>query len=348
MRKPLSRLLFQGGKLLGRLAIAEVLAAIVLLCACALTQEDFLPALTTFIAGPLEDAYEIGEILRESLPLMFTGVAVSLMVRCGQFNMFVEGAFYGGAFVAAVLAPMLGEMPFLTPFIAIVAAAAAMALLGTGPALMKSRLGVNEFVSSLMLNYIVYWLVMYLLHGAAGDPDYVNATLYLEDGMRLPFLAEDMELSLGLVLGLVTAAACGIVLFKTKWGYALKTTGNNPLFARYVGIREGKYIAGSQIAGAGIAGMGGAIFLLSHFYRFQWTSLPNYGFDGFVIAIIASNNPLMVPLAALFLGYLRVGALQVSRMGSIPNEVIYVIQALIIILFGARFLMRQKGGKHHA
>ena len=91
-------------------------------------------------------------------------------------------------------------------------------------------------------------------------------------------------------------------------------------------------------------------FLLGNYYRFQWASLPNYGFDGFVIASIAGNNPYAVPLAALFLGYLRVGALQVSRLGDIPNEVIYVIQAIIIILFGAQFVLsrRKKGGRKHA
>lgn len=335
--------------LLIRLALALAVAAIVLAGACILMEGSLEDIMTAFFLGPLEDEYAIAEILREMVPLIFTGVAVSLMVRCGQFNMFVEGAFFGGAFLAGVLAPMLGEHFLVTPIIAILSAAVAMGAVGYIPAKMKSSLGVNEFVSSLMLNYIVYWVVMYLIHGVAADPDYPNATLYLEDLMRLPLLQEDIELSSNLIIALLAALGCGVFLFKTKWGYALRMTGDNPTFAVYSGINAKKYVASSQVIGSALAGMGGASFLLGNYYRFQWASLPNYGFDGFVIASIAGNNPYAVPPAALFLGYLRVGALQVSRLGDIPNEVIYVIQAIIIILFGAQFILsrrRKEGGKH--
>jgi len=338
------------GTLLLRLALAVAVAAIVLAGACILMEGDLAEVMTAFFLGPVEDEYAIAEILREMVPLIFTGVAVSLMVRCGQFNMFVEGAFFGGAFIAGVLAPVLGEHFLVTPILAIIAAAVTMGAVGYIPAKMKSSLGVNEFVSSLMLNYIVYWVVMYLIHGVAADPDYPNATMYLEDLMRLPFLNEDTELSSNLIIAIVTAVASGLFLFKSKWGYALRMTGDNASFAVYSGIRAKRYVTASQVIGASLAGMGGASFLLGNYYRFQWASLPNYGFDGFVIASIAGNNPYAVPLAALFLGYLRVGALQVSRLGDIPNEVIYVIQAIIIILFGAQFVLsrKKKGGKKHA
>ncbi len=337
--------------LLIRLALAVAVAAIVLAGACVMMEGDMQEVMTAFFLGPIEDEYAIAEILREMVPLIFTGVAVSLMVRCGQFNMFVEGAFFGGAFLAGVIAPRLGEHFLLTPILAILAAAVAMGAVGYIPAKMKSSLGVNEFVSSLMLNYIVYWIVMYLIHGVAADPDYPNATMYLEDLMRLPLLNEDTEVSSNLILALLGARGSGLFLFKPKWGYARRMTGDNPSFAVYSGIKAKRYVTSSMVIGSGLAGMGGAAFLLGNYYRFQWASLPNYGFDGFVIASIAGNNPYAVPLAALFLGYLRVGALQVSRLGDIPNEVIYVIQAIIIILFGAQFVLsrnKKKGGKKHA
>ena len=330
------------GQIVLRLMLSLAIAFVVLIGACLLTDSDISSAVSAFFLGPLEDEYAIAEIFREIVPLIFTGAAVSIMVRCGQFNMFVEGAFFGGAFLAGVLAPMLGEMPVLTPLICILASILAMSLCGAVPAVMKARLGVNEFVSSLMLNYIVYWIILYLLHGVASDPDYANATRYLEDGMRLPFLNEDTELSSNLLIALAAALLSGIFLFFTKWGYAIRTTGDNERFAAYAGIDVKKCVISSQLIGAGLAGAGGASFLLGNYYRFSWTSLPNYGFDGFVIAIIAGNNPFAVPLSALFLGYLRVGALQASRTGSVPNEVIYVIQALIIILFGAQLILKKR------
>ena len=245
--------------LLVRLMLAVAVAAIVLAGACILMEGDMAEIMTAVFLGPLEDEYAIAEILREMVPLIFTGVAVSLMVRCGQFNMFVEGAFFGGAFLAGVLAPILGEHFIITPVIAILAAAVAMGLIGYVPAKMKSSLGVNEFVSSLMLNYIVYWVVMYLIHGVAADQDYPNATLYLEDAMRLPFLNEDIELSSNLVIALVVAVLSGLFLFKTKWGYALRMTGDNPTFAVYSGIKAQSYVTSSQVIGSALAGMGGAV-----------------------------------------------------------------------------------------
>lgn len=324
-------------KLLASLAIA----AAVLTAACLLLGYDIGETLNAFFLSPLQSGYELSEIAREMVPLIFTGAAVSLMVRCGQFNMFVEGAFFAGAFVAGVLAPMLPEGVPLIPLICMVAAAAIAGMIGFVPAKMKASLGVNEFVSSLMLNYIVFWACIYLLHGVCGDPEYVNATRYLEDYMKLPFLSEGVELSSNILIALLAAVLSGLFLFRTKWGYEMRMTGDNPRFAAFSGINTSRSVVSSQVIGASLAGVGGAAFLLGNYYRFTWTTLPNYGFDGFVIATLAGNDPRMVPFAALFIAYLRVGALQTSRMGAMPNEVIYVIQALIIILFGARFVLKR-------
>ena len=118
-------------------------------------------------------------------------------------------------------------------------------------------------------------------------------------------------------------------------------TGDNPNFAQYVGIRTKSAVVYSQVIGAGVAGFGGAAFFLGNYYRFDWEALPQYGFDGFVIAIMANNNPFVVPLASFFLAYLRVGALNMARIGDVPNDVIYIIQAIIIILFGATALLKR-------
>ncbi|MBQ0009646.1 MAG: ABC transporter permease [Ruminococcus sp.] len=325
-----------------------------LLCAVvviALASRDDPGAVKVFLTAPFEDGYTVSRILTESIPLMFTGSAVCLMSRAGQFNMFVEGGFFVGAFVSAVLAPELctGTSSFLVPVLCILAGTVAAAALGYIPAKLKSGLGIDEFVSSLMMNYIVLWVVLYLLNNVWGDPEVTNATKYLEDFAKLPFLSRDNELSSGFIMAVAVAVLCALFLFKTKWGYEIRLTGNNREFASYSGIRTDRVVVYSQLIGSGLAGFGGGVYLLGNYYRFTWKTLPNYGFDGFVIAIMARNSPILVPFASLFLAYLRVGAQQMSLYTNVQHEVIYIIQGIIIILFGAKFLMdmsvKKKRGK---
>lgn len=297
-----------------------------------------------FLTSPFEDRYTLSRVLTESIPLMFTGVAVSIMSRAGQFNMFVEGGFFVGAFVAAVLAPELASegSSFLVPLFCILCGTLAAVLIGYIPAKLKAALGVDEFVSSLMLNYVVLWVVLYFVNNVCGDPDNTNVTKYLEDYAKLPFLNQDNELSVGILFAVLAAVLGALFLYKTKWGYAIRMTGDNPQFASYVGIGTGSVVVYSQLIGAGLSGFGGGVYLLGNYYRFSWRALPNYGFDGFVIAIMARNNPALVPLASLFLAYLRVGAQQMSLYTDVQNEIIYIIQGVIIILFGAKFLWDMK------
>lgn len=313
----------------------------------AIASHEPAEAIRVFLTEPFADSYNLSRILTEAIPLMFTGAAVCLMSRAGQFNMFVEGGFFLGAFVSAVLAPEFcreGASP-LIPFACILLGTLAAVILGYVPAKLKSSLGVDEFVSSLMLNYIVLWVVLYLVNHVVGDPDNTNVTKYLEDYAKLPFLNQDDELSSGFLLALAAAVLSGIFLFRTRWGYALCMTGDNRGFADYAGIRTDRVVVYSQLIGAGLAGFGGGTYMLGNYYRFAWKSLPNYGFDGFVIAIMAKNNPFLVPFAALFLAYLRVGAQQMALYTDVQNEVIYIIQGVIIILFGAKFLADRRRKK---
>lgn len=340
MKPSVKKLLFEAAKTLLMLALSVGLAMGII----ALASKEAGEAIRVFFLEPFADPYNISRILTESVPLMFTGVAVCIMSRAGQFNMFVEGGFFVGAFVAAVLSPELSREggSFLMPLLCILIGAAVAMAIGYIPAKLKASLGVDEFVCSLMLNYIVFWLVMYFLNYHWGDPDVTGATKYLEDWAKLPFLSEDNELSVGFLLALLAPVLGGIFLYKTKWGYSIRLLGNNRFFADYSGVPSGRVVVYSQLIGAGLAGFGGGVYLLGNYYRFTWSSLPNYGFDGFVIAIMAKNNPWLVPLASLFLGYLRVGAQQMALYTDVQNEVIYIIQGIIIILFGANFLVERR------
>jgi simple sugar transport system permease protein len=338
MKSRLSTPLFSVLRVVIAVGIAFLIACGIIL----LTSKQPWVSVQTFVLAPFADAYTMGQILKESVPLMFTGVAVSLMVRCGQFNMFVEGAFFMGALAGAVLGEKLPQLAVVTPLAAILLSGALSGAVGYIPAKLKSALGVSEFVTSLMMNFIVYWVCIYLLNNTFADPDYSSlATRTIPDTGRLPYLNADNEISSSIVLALLAVALGAAFLFRTKWGYEIRMTGDNPQFASASGIHVRRTMTYSQVIGAGIAGAGGAAFLIGNFYRFYWKALPNYGFDGFIVAIMAGNNPLLVPVVALFFGYLRTGAMEMARLTDVPNEVVYIIQAVMMILAGAQFFLQR-------
>lgn len=315
------------------LAGAVLLAAIII----SITSASPIESVRVFFLAPLEGSYSIGKVFTEAVPLIFTGVAVCLMIQCGQFNMFVEGAFFAGGLIAAVSAVKLPVPVVLLPWLSMLVAGAITGVVGYIPAKLKASLGVNEFVTSLMFNFIVFWICMYLFTYWFADPDYSSlATPMLSDEAKLPYLNYDNEVSSNILIAMVVVIISAFFLFRTKWGYAIRMTGGNQKFAAYSGIKTKAVIVYSQVIGAVIAGFGGAAFILGNFYRFNWKALPNYGFDGFVVAIIARNNPILVPFAAIFIGYLRTGAMEMARLSDVPNEVVYIIQALMMILVGAQ------------
>ena len=113
-------------------------------------------------------------------------------------------------------------------------------------------------------------------------------------------------------------------------------TGLNKNFAAYSGISVTGVIIYSQIISGGIAGLAGAADVLGLYRRFQWQMLPGYGFDGIIIATLARNNPIAVPVAALFLAYIRSGASVMSRMTDVSSEMVAIIQGIMILLVTAQ------------
>lgn len=327
-----------------RTLVAVAVSVLIAIMIIGFTSEYPKESISQFFLAPFANAFTIGKIFTEAVPLMFTGVAVCIMIRCGQFNMFVEGAFFAGGLLGAVMAAKLSLSGILRPLIAMLAAAVVTGMIGYGPAKLKAKWDISEFVVSLMFNFIVFWVCMYLFQYHFADPTYSSlATPMLVEGAKLPYLSYDNEVSSNVLLALAAVVLGALFLYRTKWGYRIRMTGANPTFAKNSGIKTESAVVYSQVIGSSLAGFGGAAFVLGNFYRFNWKALPNYGFDGFIAAIIARNNPLLVPLASLFIGYLRVGAMEMARLSDVPNEVVYIIQAFMMILISAQaFLTRLK------
>ncbi|KUO72532.1 MAG: ABC transporter permease [Clostridia bacterium BRH_c25] len=297
-------------------------------------------ALSSFLTGPLSTPRHFGNVVEMTIPLMFTSLAVCVMFQAKQFNLGTTGSFFIGAVAATIVAINIKLPIIIHPAAAILFGGIAGSLVGTIPAILKSRWNASELVSSLMLNYIMLFLGLFIINFYLRDVNAGAMVSYkLEQASLLPKLIPKTRIHFGLILALLMVAITYLFLYRTKWGYALRITGQNIKFAEYSGINTLAVILYSQIIGGFIAGIGGATELLGMYTRFQWQSLPGYGWDGVIVAILARNNPLYVPIAAFFLAYLRIGADIMSRMTDVQSEVVTVIQGIMIMLIAAeRFL----------
>ena len=302
-------------------------------------------AFRSFILGPLTSPRRFGNFIETAIPLTFTGLAVAIVFEASQFNIGAEGQLFFGAVAATVVGIAFKLPPVVHVLVALAAAAAAGALVGYIPGVLKARWGATELVSSLMLNYVFYRLGIYIINFHYRDSKAgamvswpIQKTAWLEQ-----FLPPT-RIHWGIVVAILAVIFSYYFLYRTRWGYALRMTGLNISFAEYSGINTASVIIYSQVISGAIAGLAGASEMLGIFRRFQWQALPGYGFDGIIIAILARNNPLLVPIAALFLAYLRTGADIMARMTDVTSEMVTVIQSIMILLVTAQAFLA--GYKH--
>lgn len=323
--------------------IGILLAVVVILC----ISEEPGTAISKLLGGPLQSKRRFGNVIELMIPLTFAGLSITVMFTANQFNMGTEGAFYAGGAVAAAVALSVGLPAGISPLVCIAAGGLVGGVICAIAGFLKMKWNTSELVASLMLNYIAYYLFKYLLFtdrfkdAGAG----FVATYPLPESSCLSQIVEGTRIHTGLLVMLVTVVVIAVYMKRSAAGFALKLTGENQAFARYSGVGVGGVILASQFIGGLLGGMGGAVQVLGMYDRFQWTSLPGYGFDGVIVAILARKNPVMVPVAAFFLAYLRIGSDVMSSSTDVTNELVSIIQSIIILFVSAKVFLeayRQK------
>ncbi len=334
--------LFEAGRTLLAILIALVLALVIILLISDVPGE----ALHYFLLGPLGSLRHFGNVLEMMIPLIFTGLAVSIMFSSAQFNLGAEGAFFFGAIGASFIAVNWSLPPVIHPTVAILWGGLIGAVFCGIPGYLKIKWGASELVSSLMFNYIAFFFGLYLINYFLRD---VNAGAMvshpLNASAKLVKLIPKTKVHFGFILAMIVIFLSGLFLYRTRWGYRIRVIGKNISFAEYVGINTAGTIVMAQLVGGFLAGMGGAVEILGMYRRFSWQLLPGYGWTAIMVAILARNNPYYVPLAAFFLAYMRIGADMMSRQTDVPNEFVAIIQGVIIVLIAAEAFLANRRHK---
>ena len=291
----------------------------------------------------------LADILAAMIPTIFTGLSVCIMFSANQFNLGAEGGIMLGAFVSAMVAIYVPMPAGVHAVVAVLIGGAVVAILMLLPALLKTKLSVSEMVCSLMLNYIIMYVIKFLMNTYLADKSrgQIMSYPFRETSAIAPIVNNTTfsgaKLTWGFVVAIVAVILCGLFMYRSRWGYAIRMIGINQAFAGYSGMKVGSVIVLSQVLGGFLAGAGGGVEMLGRYTSFSWSALPGYGWTGITIAILASNNPYMVPLAAFFMAYLSKGCDLMATYAKVPAQLIDIIQGVIFLFFAAeQFLAKYR------
>jgi simple sugar transport system permease protein len=325
------------GREIGRAVVALLIALAATLVIILFVSKSPGEALMTLLTAPFSKIRTIGTWADEAAKLTVTGLAFSLVFQARQFALGVQGQVYLGALAATYVAlSPIGATPLGMP-LAVLAAMAVGGIYGFLPGIAKAKLGANEIVSTLMLNYIAIEIVNYvILHGLAKAG--LNYTDNFPATSMLPVLVDRTRIDLGLIFAIVAVLATWFALYRTSWGLRLRLVGHNPRFAEYAGIRSNVIMVSAMTVSGALGGLLGSMLVQGQtFGKLQVLFEGGFAFEGILVAIVARNRPLAVPIVAMFYAYLRQGAQLMNIRTDVPAEVISVVAALIILLVASQF-----------
>lgn len=308
--------------------------------------KDPIKAYTTLLTWPSGPLFRVGRWLEDATSLILLGLSVSIAFRARQFSLGAEAQLYTGVLVAGLIAIYVPLPPVLAVLVPTIAAMVCGFLIGIVPGLMKAHLNANEIVSTLMINAVIVRLYDYILtFYLTPEGSQTRESLPVLANSQLARLGDIFGLSfgrvnLGVLLAVVAVIAVYILLTRTKFGYEVRTIGANEKFARYGGINTKRSIITAFAIGGAIAALAGLHLLLGVHRKM----IPGIGFglafEGITVALLARNNPLLVPVTGLFYAYLRTGGDIMEQQASVGSEIVQVIQAVIILLITAQVLVQ--------
>ena len=287
----------------------------------------------------------ITETLVAATPLIFAGLAVAISFRSGVFNIGVEGQFVLGAFGAATAAIALKDQPMLVIILfSTLAGILTGAAWGFIPGFLKARTGAHEVITTIMLNYVAIQIVLFGLRSAflrkEGSSEPISKVL--SAFVRIPpiFDLPAIRLHWGFVVALAMAVLVSWFLFKTTKGYELRAAGFNLHAARYAGMSAGGSIILAMSLSGALAGLGGSMEVLGTVPQMSNDISSGYGFNAIALALLAGNRPAGIVAASLLFGALRTGGGLMQVKTGIPLDLLFFIQALVIMFVAAPGLIR--------
>ena len=300
------------------------------------------------LEGGFGSLFAWSETLTRATPLILTGLAATVAFRARLFNIGAEGQLYAGALAAIAVGGLHGGTGFehsswlLFPLM-MLAAAMAGALLLLGPALMKNKLGVDEVVTTLLINFIVLLAVSAMLDGPMKDPTAMGwpQSVALQGDLELGKLIAQTRVHTGLLWAVTLGAGVWALFRYTVLGFDIRAVGANARAAAFAGVPVTRTVVLVALLSGALAGLAGAIEVAGRTGYVTLDMSPGYGYTGIVIAMLAGLHPLGVIAAGVFVAGVLVGADSMSRAVGVPTYIADVIVAASLIAVLVATLLTQ-------
>jgi simple sugar transport system permease protein len=317
---------------IGAVLVAILLSLLVSAGLIATSGANPWEAMQALAKGAFGNRNAVLETIVQATPLIFTGLAMVVSFRAKVFNIGAEGQFFAGAMAAAWISMNLAYFPkaAIIPLI-ILGSMAAGAVWGFIPGYLKARFGSNEIIVTVMLNYVIQFIISYLLGGAWRDPSqYFLQTIRFADSTHLPTFF-DSRIHLGFFVSLLMVLLIYFLVWKTPLGYDIRAIGDNPTSSKYKGVRINLIMIAVMAISGAIAGLAGGMEVNGIHYRLKLDISTGYGFTGILIALLGRLNPFGVILAAVFFGALINGSTGMQIFTGVPVALVFSVQGIVLI-----------------
>lgn len=287
------------------------------------------------LEGTWGNAYGLGQVLYKATTLAFTGLAVSIGIRAGLFNVGAEGQLAAGGFLAAMMGLYLTPaIPWIIAIpLCMLAAAVGGGIVGAVPGYLKVRFGAHEVIVTIMLNFIVLallnWIIVYRVHveETLHTPEIGAGAIPRLDSFIPAFHGSAANLTI--VVALIAAVGTWYYLFRSRRGFEHRAVGLQPDAAEYGGVNVGRvWLRALTLSGA-MAGLGGINYVLGYKHYYEDGLAGGAGFLGIAVALVGRNHPLGVIVAALFFATLSQGGLAIHAF--VPKQMVEVLQGVVIL-----------------
>ncbi|MGO4570845.1 ABC transporter permease [Microvirga sp. 2TAF3] len=294
-----------------------------------------IAAFQVYVLQPLSDPWALQELLVKATPLALIAIGLSYCFRANLWNIGAEGQYVIGAVLGSWIAlkthGTAGGIWVLPAMIAL--GIIGGALYGLIPAFLKTRFGVNEILTSLMLVYVAQLVLDYLVRGPWRDPKGFNfpQSVTFDPAATLPTLAESSRVHYGTIFAFIAVLVTAIVVGRTLFGYRLRLTGDAPRAARFAGFSSKKTTLAVFGISGGLAGLAGISEVAGQIGQLQPSISPGYGFTAITVAFLGRLNPIGILIAALVVALTFIGGESAQILLKLPLDLTQAFQGILLL-----------------